>query len=86
LSLLLCYVSSYIVLSRRGFAMCREAGMNDMGLYFFVPEESASWRWRNYGCVVFYYPLVQIDNTFITGRGIGCEPLWRLSDKRRSSR
>jgi hypothetical protein len=33
----------------------------------------------NYGCVRFYYPLIMIDYWIGTGRGIGCEPMFRLS-------
>jgi hypothetical protein len=71
------YIAIYVVLSRRGYA---EAEKYDFaGFYYFTPEESNAWRWKNYGCVVIFYPLNFIDRCLGTGRPIGTEPLWRLS-------
>jgi hypothetical protein len=75
--LLAVYVGSYVVLSRRGMAMSEAAGF--AGFYFFPPEDTDAWRRMNYGCVYVYYPLIMIDNWIGTGKGIGCEPMWRLS-------
>jgi len=77
LVLLLAYVGSYAVLSRRGMAQSKTMGFD--GLYFFPPEESESWRRWNYGCVIFYYPLISIEEWIGTIDGIGSEPLWRLT-------
>ena len=82
LYLLIAYVGSYVVLSRRGVAMCERAGWQ--GFYFFPPEDTDAWRWMNNGCVCFYYPLIVIDDWIGAGKpvGVGCEPLWRLSSDR----
>ena len=77
LCLLAAYVTSYIVLSRVAIARCEAAGWE--GLYFSPPEDTNAWRIKNYGCVYFYYPLIIIDEWMGTIKGIGCEPLWRLS-------
>jgi hypothetical protein len=71
------YIVSYLVLSRIGMANCKAVGMG--GLYFFVPEDTNTWRITNYACVTFYYPLIIIDTWMGTCEGVGCEPLWRLS-------
>jgi hypothetical protein len=78
LCLLLLYVASYIALSRVGITRCEAIGL-DGGLYFFPPEDTTAWRVKNYGCVYFYYPLIVADEWIGTGKGIGCEPMWRLS-------
>jgi hypothetical protein len=75
--LLVAYVTSYIVLSRRGFAMSKALGCE--GFYFFPPEDTDSWRRTNYGLAKFYYPLIVIDNWIGTGMPVGHEPLWKLS-------
>jgi hypothetical protein len=75
--LLTAYVTSYVVLSRRGFAMSEEAGFS--GFYFFPPEDTDSWRRMNYGCVTIYYPLIVIDNWIGTGKCPAAPPLMRLS-------
>ena len=63
----------------RGFAQSEALGCGRDGFYFFPPEETASWRAWNYGCVRFYYPLIVLDVWLGTGRDVYCEPLWRLS-------
>lgn len=50
-----------------------------IGLYFFPPENTDSWRARTYGCVTFYYPLIVIETWLGTVEGTGGEPLWKLS-------
>ena len=77
LIVLMAYVGSYAVLSRRGMAQSKAAGID--GLYFFPPEDTDSWRAWNYGCVTFYYPLIAIEIWLGTVKGVGCEPLWQLS-------
>lgn len=72
----LVYVSSYVVLSRRGFA---EADAQDAeGFYFLAPEDSDEWRFRNFTLVRVYAPLIAVDNAIGTGRGAASEPLWDL--------
>jgi hypothetical protein len=75
--LLITYVGSYFVLSRRGFAEAEAFGYG--GFYFFPPKDSYTWRICNYGLVGFYYPLILIDNWLGTGKGVACEPMWKLS-------
>ncbi len=77
LAILLVYVGSYYVLSRRGFAIADRTGFK--GLVFFEPRDSTVWRLTNYGCVLLYFPLIQIDVMLGTGRYPGREPLWGLS-------
>ena len=80
-ALLIAYVSSYAVLSRRGFA--QSDVRNADGFYFIPPEDSDQWRFWNYTLVRFYYPLILIDNWIGTGRSIAAEPMWRLSSTAR---
>jgi hypothetical protein len=76
IALLVVYVGSYLVLSRRAFA---EADRWDIdGFYFLPPEDTNEWRFWNYTLVRVYYPLIVIDNGIGTGRPIGAEPTWRL--------
>ncbi len=75
--LLLAYVASYAVLSRRGFADAQRQDFD--GFYFFPPEDTDRSRRTNFGCAYFYYPLIVIDNAIGTGRPISCEPLWNLN-------
>ncbi len=75
--LLLAYVSSYFILSRRGFAQADN--WNAKGFYFVFPSRPAEWK-VNWCLVVVYYPLIVIDNMLGTGRPIGSEPIYRLSD------
>jgi len=75
--LLTVYISSYVVLSRRGFA--QSDAWETEGFYFLTPENTDEWRFRNYPLVRVYYPLILIDNWIGTGRPIASEPLWGLS-------
>jgi hypothetical protein len=77
LILVVLYVNSYLVLSRRGFAEAHRWHMK--GFYFFTPRNSDVWRYSNYGCVYLYYPLIMEDNILGTGMSPACEPLWGLS-------
>jgi hypothetical protein len=70
------YVGSYLVLSRQGYAQAEE--YNLAGFYYFAPEDSASWRWRNYSCVFLFWPLNLVDRWLGTGRYPASEPLWGL--------
>ena len=47
--------------------------------FFFPPENTQAWQTKNYGCVLFYYPLIIVDGWIVTGKGIGREPLWGLT-------
>ena len=79
-ALLLLYAASYMVLSRRGFAVTERSGYSlRIGFFFLAPEDTIKWRRSNYALVRFYYPLIQFDNLIGTGFPIGCEPTWELS-------
>jgi hypothetical protein len=76
--LLVLYVGSYYVLSRRGYAEADRYNM-DKGFYYFTPENTDSWRVRNYACVDLFLPLNAVDRWLGFGRWPACEPLWGLS-------
>lgn len=78
LVLLVAYVATYVLLSRRGYAEADR--IETEGFYYFTPEESRAWRWKNYGCVVLFYPLNLIDRGLGLGRVPGAEPMWRLTE------
>ncbi len=75
-TLCLAYVSSYLILSRRGFAQADE--WNAPGFYFVTPRNETTWR-INWCLSVLYYPLIAIDSALGTGRPLGSEPIYRLS-------
>jgi hypothetical protein len=75
--LLLLYVGSYVALSRRGYAEADQYSMK--GFYYFFPEDSETWRWKNYGCVYLFWPLNAVDRWLGFGRPPACEPFWGLS-------
>jgi hypothetical protein len=75
--LLLLYVGSYAALSRRGYAEADQYNMK--GFYYFSPEDSEAWRWKNYGCVCLFRPINAVDRWLGFGRPPACEPLWGLS-------
>lgn len=74
--LLLVYMSSYLMLSRRAFARADAMGLG--GLWFFTPEDGEHWRLGHYKCVVVYSPLIVMDNLMGTGREVTHEPTWDL--------
>jgi hypothetical protein len=75
--LVVLYVGSYVALSRRGYAEADRYNMK--GFYYFFPEDSDAWRWKNYGCVYLFWPLNVVDRGLGLGRHPACEPLWGLS-------
>jgi hypothetical protein len=77
---LLVYVSTYIALSRRGFA--KADAIDLQGMWFATPEDGENWRFFHYPCVLIYAPLIAIDNLIGTGRSITSEPIWDLADCR----
>lgn len=70
------YVSSYLVLSRRGFLQADQ--WNSKGFYFITPTSHAAWQ-VNWCLVIIYYPVIVIDNMLGTGRPVGSEPIYHLS-------
>jgi hypothetical protein len=77
-ALLLLYVGSYAALSRRGYAEADQYNMNG-GFYYFSPDSSEAWRWKNYGCAHLFWPINAVDRWLGLGRHPACEPLWGLS-------
>jgi hypothetical protein len=75
------YVGSYLILSRWGYAEADRYNMK--GFYYFFPEDTDAWRWKNYGCVYLYKPLNAVDRWLGFGRYPGAEPLWGLSNSDR---
>jgi hypothetical protein len=75
--LLLLYVGSYVTLSRRGYSEADHYNMK--GFYYFSPENTDAWRWKNYGCVYLFWPLNVVDRWLGLGRHPASEPLWGLS-------
>jgi len=74
--LLLAYVGSYLLLSRRGFAEAERYGMKG---FFYVPySDTTAWRISNKACIVLFWPLQKIDQSLGTGRPVGAAPLKRL--------
>jgi hypothetical protein len=65
---LLSYVGSYVILSRRGYAEADQYRIK--GFYYFLPENSDTWRFKNYGCVYLFWPLNAVDR----GLGLGRQP------------
>jgi hypothetical protein len=68
------YVTSYLVLSRRGYAEADR--YNISGFYYFSPEDSDAWRMKNYGFVLLFRPLNAIDRALGFGRERASEPMW----------
>jgi hypothetical protein len=75
--LLATYLGSYLWLSRRGYTEADQYGM--AGFYYFFPENSDAWRYKNYGCGILFWPLNVIDRSLGLGRSPASEPLWGLS-------
>ena len=73
---LLVYVSSYLILSRRAF---RNADRDNIeGFYFIVPTTPAMFSIHR-GLVYLYYPLIMIDTALGTGRAPANAPHFDLS-------
>jgi hypothetical protein len=80
LLLLLAYLALYLILSRQGFALSEAVGAK--GFYFCFPvEDTKSWRIRNRTCVLFFCPLIVVDNWVGTGEPVAGEPLFHLSGR-----
>ena len=75
--LLVLYVGSYAALSRQGYAEADQYHMK--GFYYFSPEDSDAWRWKNYGCAVLFRPINAADRWLGFGRHPASEPFWGLS-------
>jgi hypothetical protein len=71
------HVGTYLGLSRRGYDEARR--YNLQGFYYFTPEPTDAWRSSHHWCWVAFWPLNEIDKLIGTGRPVGFEPLWGLS-------
>jgi len=71
------YVASYLWLSRRGYDEADRWSCK--GFYYFTPDDSKSWRVKNYGCAAAFAPLNALDRALGNGRSPAAEPLWGLS-------
>jgi hypothetical protein len=78
--LVICYVGSYLWISRRGYADAEQFGF--AGFYYTLPEPNDRWRRGHSVLVIFYHPLNAIDQWCGTGRAIGGEPMWGLPASR----
>jgi len=71
------YVLSYLWLSRQGYAEADR--YNIKGFFYFSPENTATWQFKNYSCAFLFWPLNVVDRSLGIGRNPGSEPLWELS-------
>lgn len=72
--LLLLYVGAYLALSRQGYAVADQYGLD--GFYYVVPENTDAWRATNRSCELLFMPLNWIDCSLGSGRPPAFEPLW----------
>src|SRR5262245_7312845 len=68
------YVASYLWLSRRGYAEADQ--YNITGFYYFFPEDSDAWRFKNYGCWRWRFVLPARTSQPAHHHGSGC-PRWK---------
>lgn len=71
------YITPYLILSREGYAESDQYNMK--GFYYFTPQNSNSWRWRNQACICLFYPLNKVDCWLGVGKEPAYEPLWGLA-------
>ena len=76
LIILLLYMTSYFVLSRRGYAEARRMDLD--GFYYVTPENSQRWELLNGFCRVIYWPLNTIDCYTGYGWSPAADPLWDI--------
>lgn len=74
---MLSYVTSYFVISRRAFAAAQSVGCP--GYYFYMPENSDTWRRKEQALRRFYWPLIRLEYLLGTDVVPAGEPLWSLS-------
>jgi hypothetical protein len=74
---LIMYVGLYAALSRRGYAEADSYQME--GFYYFTPEETEQWRFRNLVCVYLFWPINVVDRALGLGRCPAFPPLYGLS-------
>ena len=76
-ALLVVYVASYLALSRRGYAEADQYHVD--GFFYFTPEDTNAWQWKNGTCVVLFAPANGVDRLLGFGRTPGSGPLFGLS-------
>lgn len=72
-----CYLGSYIWLSRLGYAEADR--YHSEGFYYFPPENSDTWKFKNRSCVYLYFPLNFVDRILGFGRYPANDPHMELS-------
>lgn len=74
-TLMIAYLGTYFVMSRRGYQQSRAVGLK--GLFFVLPRDERALQ-LNRACHLLFYPLVRIEVWLGTGEGPGGEPMWGL--------
>ena len=75
--LLILWISSYVALSRRGYAEADRS--NSEGFHYFTPDHTDAWGRTEAICTYVFWPLNFIDRCIGLGREHSAEPLWDLS-------
>jgi hypothetical protein len=76
-TLIVAYVTSYLVLSRRGFAEAHN--VDSEGFHYLPLENTDSWRRNERALRLLFLPMNLIDQGLGTGLSHASEPLWDLS-------
>jgi hypothetical protein len=71
------YIGSYAALSRRGYAEAKR--WDAEGFYYFTPENTDTWRWKNRACVIIFWPINFVDRILGLGRDPAHEPMFEFS-------
>lgn len=74
---LLVYLTAYVALSRHGRG--ESIHRNSDGFYYFAPENSDAWRFRERFCTILFWPLNQLDFWLNPKMGHNPEPMLDLS-------
>lgn len=75
--MLVVYLAAYVSLSRRGQG--ESIRDNSGGFYYFTPENSDAWRFRERICTILFWPLNQLDLWLNPEMSHSSEPLMDLS-------
>lgn len=77
IAVLVVYLAAYVSLSRRGRTQAIQ--YNSDGFYYFTPENSDAWRFRERTCTILFWPLSQLDSWLNPEMGHNPEPMMDLS-------
>jgi hypothetical protein len=78
-SLAICYVTSYVRLSRRGLREAQFYGMEGFLYVPFAEAQATEDLSRHYALSTFYAPVNWIDRTFLGGPGPTLCIMWRVT-------